>query len=368
MTRRTRAVIHVEALQHNLAQARQAAPDSRVMAVIKADGYGHGLLRVAAALRHADAFAVTCLEEAIPLREAGYAHPILLLAGPFEPVELEACRRYRLDIVVHAPWQVALLESAPAGRALTVWLKIDSGMHRLGLMPEQVPEMHRRLTRCAAVNPHIRLLTHMACADDREDPRSTPDQMQRFMAVAEGLGGEHSLANSAAVLGWPQTHADWVRPGVMLYGVDPFCDQRAERPTLRPAMTLCSPLIAIRHVAAGERIGYGGTWTCSEDTTVGVVAIGYGDGYPRHAPSGTPVLVAGQASQLLGRVSMDLICIDLTGLEQQVQIGDDVVLWGRGLPVEQIAARCGTIAYELLCGVSPRVHRELETGHGPGTQ
>lgn len=364
MTRRTRAVIHVEALQHNLAQARQAAPDSRVMAVIKADGYGHGLLRVAAALRQADAFAVTCLEEAIPLREAGYAHPILLLAGPFEPAELEACRRYRLDIVVHAPWQVALLESAPAGRALSVWLKIDSGMHRLGLQPEQVPEMHQRLSRCAAVNPHVRLLTHMACADDRQDAHSTPRQVQQFLAATEGFGGERSLANSASVLGWPQTHADWIRPGVMLYGVDPFCDQGGERPDLRPAMTLVSPLIAIRHVAAGERIGYGGTWTCPEAMPVGVVAIGYGDGYPRHAPSGTPVLLAGQRSCLLGRVSMDLICIDLRGLEQQARIGDEVVLWGRGLPVEQIAARCGTIGYELLCGVSPRVYREMESEHG----
>ena len=368
MTRRTRAVIHPEALRHNLAQARQAAPQSRVMAVIKADGYGHGLLRVAAALRRADAFAVTCLEEAIPLREAGYAHPILLLAGPFEPSELEACRRYRLDIVVHAPWQVELLEAASAGRALSVWLKIDSGMHRLGLMPEQVPELHRRLTRCAAVNTHIRLITHMACADDRDDLRSTPGQVQRFAEAGAGLDGERSLANSASVLGWPETHADWVRPGVMLYGVDPFCDEVAERPALQPAMTLCSPLIAVRHLAAGERIGYGGTWACPEDMPVGVVAIGYGDGYPRHAPSGTPLLVNGHRSRLLGRVSMDLICIDLRGLEQQVQVGDDVVLWGRGLPVEQIAALSGTIGYELLCGVSPRVYREVEDGHGQGPE
>ena len=368
MTRRTRAVIHADALQHNLAQARHAAPASRLMAVIKSDGYGHGLLRVASALRRADAFAVTCLEEAIPLREAGYAHPILLLAGPFEADELALYRRYRLDLVVHSAWQVELLESAPPGRSLSVWLKVDSGMHRLGLAPEQVPGMHARLQACAAVNRHIRLLSHMACADDRDDPDSTPQQLQCFHDAVRGLDGERSLANSASVLGWPDTHADWIRPGIMLYGVDPFCDEQTRRPDLRPTMTLASPLIAIRHVRAGERIGYGATWTCPEDMPVGVVAIGYGDGYPRHAPSGTPVLVNGAETQLLGRVSMDLITIDLRGLLDRVAIGDEVVLWGQGLPVERIAALCGTIGYELLCGVSPRVYRDMEVEGGESTE
>lgn len=369
MTRPTRAIIHPGALRHNLGVARKAAPHSRVMAVIKSNGYGHGLLRAAGALREADAFAVTCLEEAIPLREAGYAHPILLLEGIFHPGELEQVRRYRLDLVVHAEWQVAALEAAPPGRPLSVWLKVDSGMHRLGFDPDQVSAVYRRLLGCRAVASHIRMMSHLACADDRDDDASTPAQFAVFDDAVRELAGEQSLANSAGVLGWPGSHRDWIRPGVMLYGVDPFCDARRDRPDLRPAMTLSSVLIAIRRYPAGAHIGYGATWTCPEDMPVGVVAIGYGDGYPRHAPNGTPVLVAGRESQLVGRVSMDMITVDLRGLEDQVDVGDPVVLWGKGLPVERVAACAGTIGYELLCGVAARVHMELEKddGHGPGS-
>ncbi len=370
MTRETRAVISPAALRHNLGVARRAAPDSRVMAVIKSNGYGHGLLRAARALRHADAFGVTCMEEAVPLREAGYAHPILLLEGLFDISELELARRYRLDMLVHSDWQVRMLETARPGRPLSVWLKVDSGMHRLGFAPGDLAAVCRRLADTAAVNDNIRFVTHLACADDRDDDSTTARQVDVFSACLRDLQGDRSIANSAGVLGWPITHADWIRPGVMLYGVDPFIDERSERPQLRPAMTLSSPLIAITQCAAGDFVGYGATWTCPEDMPVGVVAIGYGDGYPRHAGNGTPVLVNGRETQMVGRVSMDMITIDLRGLLDEVSIGDRVTLWGEGLPVERVAAHAGTIGYELLCGVTTRVHMEVErqdNEDGPGT-
>ncbi|MEX0729232.1 MAG: alanine racemase [Aquisalimonadaceae bacterium] len=366
MSRDTRAEIRTSALRHNLDVARRAAPQSRIMAVVKANGYGHGLLRAAAALRHADAFAVTCMEEAVPLREAGYAHPILLLEGIFTPQEVELARRYRLDLMIHSDWQLQVLEAARPGRPLSVWLKVDTGMHRLGFAPERIPAVHDRLLGMGAVNTHVRFATHLASADDR-DMSTTTMQVETFFSATAGLAGEHSLANSAGLLGWPATHADWVRPGVMLYGVDPFVDSRDLRPELQPAMTLCSPLIAINRYRAGERIGYAGTWTCPEDMAVGVIAIGYGDGYPRHAGSGTPVLVNGHETTLVGRVSMDMISVDLRGLEDQVSVGDTAVLWGEGLPVERVAAHAGTIGYELLCGVTSRVHVQAieDDGDGP---
>ncbi|MCC5811844.1 MAG: alanine racemase [Ectothiorhodospiraceae bacterium] len=367
MSRDTRAVISAGALRHNLQVARHAARGARVMAVIKSNGYGHGLLRVARALSDADAFAVTCLEEAVPLREAGYVHPILLLEGVFEPRELEIACRYRLDLVLHSEWQLELLESHRLSRSLSVWLKVDSGMHRLGFPPELVAQVHQRLLNTASVGPHIRYMTHLACADDRNDRRSL-QQLERFSAAVDVLRGERSLVNSAGLLGWPDLVADWARPGIMLYGASPFIDGQEPKPDLRPAMTLCSRLIAINQVRKGETVGYGATWTCPEDMPVGVVTIGYGDGYPRHAPSGTPVLVNGLETQLIGRVSMDMITVDLRGIRDQVSIGDPVTLWGDGLPIERVAEKAGTIAYELLCGVTRRVYFEeaRDSHHGPG--
>lgn len=365
MSRDTRAEISASALRHNLGVARRAAPHARIMAVVKANGYGHGLLRAAAAMRHADAFAVTCVEEAIPLREAGYAHPILLLEGIFTPQEVDLARRYRLDLMIHSDWQLDVLESAGTGRALSVWLKVDSGMHRLGFPPERIAAIHARLEAMHAVNGHIRFATHLASADDRT-ATTTNAQVDTFLDATRELSGERSLANSAGVLAWPATHGDWIRPGVMLYGVDPFADDLEDRPELKPAMTLRSPLIAINHYRAGDRIGYAGTYTCPEDMPVGVVAIGYGDGYPRHAPNGTPVLINGRETTLVGRVSMDMITVDLRGLDGRVAVGDAVVLWGKGLPVERVAAWAGTIGYELLCGVTGRVHfQDGEDGTDP---
>lgn len=351
MTRVARATVDLAALRHNLRLARRLAPGSRVMAVLKANGYGHGLARAAAALAgEADALAVSCLAEALPLREAGHRHRLILLEGFFGGDELEAFERERLDAVIHSPWQVALLERRPPARPLDVWLKVDSGMHRLGFAPEAVADVHRRLAACPGVAA-VRFLTHLACADDRRD-EFTRRQLAAFERACAGFAGERSIANSAGTLGWPATHADWVRPGIMLYGCSPFIDG-GQRPPLRPAMTLEARVIAINRYCRGERVGYGGTFTCPEDMAVGVVSMGYGDGYPRHAPSGTPVLVGGRETALVGRVSMDMLGVDLRGLD--AEIGERVVLWGEGLPVETVAERCGTIAYELLCKLTGRV-------------
>ncbi len=324
------------------------------MAVIKANGYGHGQLRVARALAAADAFAVSCIEEALTLREAGIRKPILLLEGVFEVAELPLCSRLDLAIAVHDLSQVEMLEYARLERPLTVWLKIDTGMHRLGIVPEQAIAVWRRLRECPAVDSAIPLMSHLARADER-DADYTLKQVQIFKEICRLLPGERSLANSAGVLGWPQTHFDWVRPGLMLYGVSPFADTLAEEEGLQAVMTLSTRLIAVKRLCRGEPVGYGGTWVCPEDMEVGVAAIGYADGYPRHAPSGTPVLVNGRRAGLAGRVSMDMLGIDLRQ-HPAARVGDPVILWGRGLPVEIIAGAAGTIPYTLLCGVTARVH------------
>ena len=352
MTRATRAVINLSALRHNLSIARRHAPDSRIMAIIKANGYGHGSVAVAQALNQADAFGVACLDEAITLREAGVAQPIVLLEGVVHAADLNLVRGYQLELVVHHPVQIGLLEQE-SGSAIPVWLKLDTGMHRLGITPPQVTEMLQRLGQLEAVAQPVRLMTHLANADDRQDD-TTPQQLERFDSATADLRLETSIANSAGILAWPDTHRDWVRPGIMLYGVSPFVDSSAAEHDLQPVMTLQSELIAVNQQRQGEPIGYGGTYRCPADMPVGVVAIGYGDGYPRHAPSGTPVLVNGQRVPLIGRVSMDMICVDLRDCPKAA-IGDPVVLWGAGLPVEEIASLAGTIGYELLCQVTRRV-------------
>ncbi|MBA1148399.1 alanine racemase [Ectothiorhodospiraceae bacterium WFHF3C12] len=364
MSRGTLATVDGEALRHNIAVAREMAPAARVVAVVKSNGYGHGLLPVARALwRDADAFAVTCIDEARPLREAGLRHPILLLEGLYEPQEITAVQSLGLDLVIHTAWQLEVLEAVD-GPAVNVWLKVDSGMHRLGFAPAEVAGVHERLRACESVGD-VRLMTHLARADDR-GCEYTDFQIRTMETACAGLPGEQCWANSAGTLGWPRTHADWVRPGIMLYGASPFCDGR-ERPPLRPAMTLESRLVAISQRQRGDLIGYGGTYACPEDMPVGVVAIGYGDGYPRHAGTGTPVLINGQRAQLVGRVSMDMICVDLRRVPGAA-VGDRVVLWGEGLPAEEVADHAGTIAYELFCQVTARVpfqYRDLES-HGQG--
>ncbi len=365
MSRDTRALIDLAALRHNLEVARRSAPGSRIMAVVKANAYGHGLLPAARALAAADGFAVSSLAEAVPLREAGFIHPILLLQGLYEASELATVERCRLELVVHSLWQVEILERARTERPLIVWLKVDSGMHRLGLAPEVVPDAYRRLQNAAAVG-EIRFMTHLANADDRNSDY-TRDQLQQFERACAGLAGARSIANSAGLLGWQGSHSEWVRPGIMLYGVSPFLDSVSARHDLRPVMTLTSRLIAINQCRRGDRVGYGGAFVCPEDMRVGIATIGYGDGYPRHAGTGTPVLVRGQPSQILGRVSMDMLCVDLRGVPDAA-VHDPVTLWGRGLPVEKVAAHCDTIPYELLCKVTARVRFDYEDGDGQSTR
>lgn len=353
MARPTCAHIHTDALRHNLAQARALAPDSRVMAVVKADGYGHGLERVARALAGADAFGVAALSDAERLRAAGLSQPVVLLSGFDEPDDLPQLRRLGVETVVHHISQIEMLEQAAPGEPVRCWLKVDSGMHRLGFAPEQVRDAYARLSAAPAVADGIVLMNHFASSDEFDNPQ-TPQQIAAFNAAIEGLSGARSLSNSAAVLGWPDAHAGWIRPGGLLYGISVVEGRTGADFGLRPAMTLSTRLIAVNRVRRGERIGYAATWECPEDMWVGVAAIGYGDGYPRAAPSGTPVLVRGQETQLIGRVSMDLMTIDLRGIDAPA-VGDPVELWGPALPVERIAAASATIGYELTCSITRRV-------------
>lgn len=322
------------------------------MAIIKANGYGHGLVWTARTLREADAFGVASVEDAVALRDAGIKQPILLLEGFFYPNELPALQRYKLDSVVHHEQQVEALEQLKPAGTIDLWVKVDTGMHRLGISPESVPGVVQRLRACATAGT-IRLLSHFPSADNPSDA-CTPVQIQKLESLEANL--ERSLANSAGIVHWPASHLDWVRPGIMLYGASPMIGMSAAKLDLKAVMTLRSELIAVNARRKGDTVGYGGDWACPEDMPVGVVAIGYGDGYPRHVPSGTPVLVNGVRVPLIGRVSMDMATVDLRS-QPKAQPGDPVVLWGEGLPVEEIAAQSGTISYDLLCRVTARVPR-----------
>lgn len=360
MTRATRAVINLGSLQHNLNVARRAAPHARQMAIIKANGYGHGLRAVARALHAADAFGVATIDEAVSLREGGVPQPILLLEGFSSAEELHLIRAYNLQSVVHEPTQIKLLERH-SGKPVTVWLKLDTGMHRLGFEPDQCTGILHRLMACEDIEQPVRLMTHLSCADDLKSDY-TRQQLTRFRNAAQHCQElQQSIANSAGVLGWPDTHRDWVRPGIMLYGASPFLEGVGHDHDLKPVMRLESHLISVKSVRRGQRVGYGASWTAPEDMLLGVVAIGYGDGYPRHARSGTPVRVNQHTASLVGRVSMDMITVDLRQCPN-AKVGDPVVLWGdEDLPVETVARHADTIAYSLLCGVTQRVKYRYES-------
>ncbi len=353
MARPTSATIHTNALRHNLSQVRARAPNSRVMAVVKADGYGHGLERVARALSGADSFGVAALSDAERLRAAGLSQPIVLLSGFDDADDLPQLRRLNVETVVHHVTQLQMLEQAPAGEPIRCWLKLDTGMHRLGFAPGFVRDAYSRLVAMPAVADEIVLMNHFASSDEFTNPQ-TRQQLRVFDEATAGLPGTRSLANSAAVLGWPDTHGDWVRPGGALYGISAVEGTSGADFGLHPAMTLATRLIAVNRIGKGERIGYSATWQCPEDMPVGVAAIGYGDGYPRHVPAGTPVLVNGARADIIGRVSMDLMTIDLRS-QPDAHPGDPVVLWGEGLPVETIASAAGTIGYEPVCSITRRV-------------
>jgi alanine racemase len=352
-----RAIVDTAALRHNLGRVRAVAPASRVMAVIKANAYGHGLVPAAKALAETDGYAVARLEEGLALRAAGLTNRLLLLEGVFSPAQLEAAAEHRFDLMVHSPEQLAMLEARAGSQPVSAWIKVDTGMNRLGFRVEDFAAAYERLCRIPNVQPAPTLVTHLACADDRRDPK-TAMQVKAFGAATEGLPGARSIANSAALLACPETRGDWVRPGLVLYGVSPFPSGTGAELGLRPVMTLQSEVIAVKAVRAGETVGYGGTWRAARDTRMAVVGAGYGDGYPRSLPSGAPVLVNGRRAPLIGCVSMDMVTVDVTDLTG-VSTGDPVVLWGEGVPVEEIARQAGTIPYELICGVSQRVQHEL---------
>lgn len=357
MKPQTRATIDSAALRHNLARVRALAPGSRVMAAVKANAYGHGLIAASKALAETDGLAVARIEEGLALRSAGLRNRVLLLEGVFSDAQLTLAVREHFDLMVHSFEQIRLLEEWSGSGRFRAWIKVDSGMNRLGFRLEHFAEAYQRLSRLSCLAEAPILVTHLASADEPDDPMTTR-QVQAFAAVTAGLPGERSIANSAGILAWPDSHADWVRPGLMLYGASPFAEGQGPDHGLRAAMTLRTEVIAVKEVKAGETVGYGGDWRAPQDLRVAVAAAGYGDGYMRMMESGTPVQVAGHRARLIGRVSMDMITLDLTGLPE-VRPGDPVVLWGPEVPVEIVARHSGTIPWELLCAVSARVHHEM---------
>jgi alanine racemase len=354
MARPNQARLDLRALRHNVAVARQLAPRSRIMAVVKANAYGHGAVPIATALQsQVDALAVACIEEAVELRYAGIATPILLLEGVFEQGELATAAQLNLWLTIDNEQQLGWLETAALPAPLTCWLKVDTGMNRLGVAPQHAALCYERLLASNNTVGEVVTCTHFASADDVQNPQ-TLQQLAVFDALP--FGAARSAANSAGLLAWPQAHYDWVRPGYMLYGNSPMTQDHANARDLQPVMTLTSAVISLRDVAAGAAVGYGGTWVAQRPSRIATVTIGYGDGYPRHAPNGTPVLVNGQRAPLAGRVSMDMITVDVTDLAG-VRIGDEVVLWGAHLPVAEVAHCAGTLGYELTTRMPARTPR-----------
>lgn len=347
------AEINLDAARHNLLKVKLYAPHSKIMAVIKANAYGHGLARMANALSDADAFAVARVDEGVSLRQAGITQRLAVLQGFSDAEELQQIIDNQLETIVHAHHQVDLIEAWQGKDALTVWLKIDTGMNRLGFKINDIGAAYQRLSKCKITSSPINLITHLATSDDKTND-FTAQQIVLFNDVVESYKGERSIANSAGLIAWEHAITDWVRPGIMLYGISPFSDSTGVKLGLEPAMSLYSKLIAVKSVAKGEYVGYGNSWHCDKATTIGIVAIGYGDGYPRHAKPGTPVLVNGQRVPLIGRVSMDTITVDLA-TQPDAKPGDKTTLWGNGLPVEEIAYFADTIPYTLVCGVTQRV-------------
>ncbi|MEE9342456.1 MAG: alanine racemase [Gammaproteobacteria bacterium] len=359
MTRPVRATINTAALAYNLSIAKVAAPNSKIMAVIKADGYGHGIVEVAKALADADAFAVASLDEALTLIDSGIQTPLVLLEGIFDASELQLAIDHNIEITLHDHSQLHWIQQANLNASLSAWIKFDTGMHRLGFDPADYDQLIQAIDKMPSISSALGLMSHFACADEPERIESK-QQSDIFESLAIKHSGKKSLANSAGLLSRDNAHYDWVRPGIMLYGSSPFAYRDAYPTELKPVMSLTTQLIAVRQVKKGEAIGYGGNCVCEKDTTVGVAAIGYGDGYPRHAPTGMPVYVNAKRCYLVGRVSMDMITIDLAH-SPHAQVGDEVELWGECLSVNEVADFAGTISYELFCNITPRVKRYYQS-------
>ncbi|GEA62643.1 alanine racemase [Vibrio comitans] len=347
------ASINTDALCHNIELLHKQAPNSRLLAVVKANGYGHGLLEVAKHAEGADAFGVARVEEALQLRAGGIVKPVLLLEGFYSASDLPILVTNNIQTVVHCEEQLEALDQAELENPVVVWLKMDTGMHRLGVRPEHYDEYIQRLHNCKNVAHPLRYMSHFGCADELENP-ITSQQIELFKSTTANCTGERSIAASSGILSRSDSHFEWVRPGIIMYGVSPFSDKNAQQLGYRPVMTLRSHLIAVNELKAGESVGYGANWTSDRDTKIGVIAVGYGDGYPRMAPNGTPVLVNNRKVPLVGRVSMDMLTVDL-GPDASDKVGDPSVLWGEALPVEEVARYVGTIGYELVTKLTSRV-------------
>jgi alanine racemase len=355
MGRAATITINFEALRHNYRLAKRVSGNQKTLAIIKADAYGHGAIMVARALSNeVDGFGVACIEEAVELREAGINKPILLLEGFFTPDELNIISELDLWTAIHSEEQVDLLSRHTLSKRINVWLKMDCGMHRLGIKPERYNTVYQKLNTLPQVNDIV-LMSHFSSADEL-DIDETKKQVALFDRFTKNIPAQKSLANSAATLGQPCSHKDWQRPGLMLYGATPFTQSHPNADQLQSVMTLSSEVIAVHHLEQGDAVGYSKTFVCDKATKVGTVAMGYADGYPRHAKCGTPVLVNGQLTRTLGRVSMDMLAIDLTNIEG-AETGAYVELWGENLPASEVATYCDTIPYTLFTGITRRVHK-----------
>ena len=353
------ARIDPAALAHNLRVVRDRVGESRVLAVVKADAYGHGALAAARALAGADGLAVARAAEALHLRRSGMAGRILVLGGFADRESLDRLAVEEIDTVVHSHPQIEMIRARRESQPVRVWVKVDTGMHRLGFSLADFPSVWRALAGLPGVAQPVHAMSHLASADE-PDGGAVARQVGRFDEALAEIGGRPpaSLANSAGVLAVSRAHRDWVRPGLMLYGASPMVGGRGADHGLRPAMTLSAPLVAVKRIEGGAPVGYGGTWTAPEPLPLGLAAIGYADGYPRHVPSGTAVLVNGRRAAIAGRVSMDLIAIDLRACPD-ARSGDRVILWGDGLPIEEVAEAADTIPYELMARLGPRVGRRV---------
>lgn len=358
MTPRVEAFINLDALTHNFSVIRKMLdPTVTIMAMVKANAYGHGLIEVANTLRDADAFGVATLPEAMRLRKAGINQAIFVMCGFREPDEITLFNQYDLTAVIHHEDQITWLEDMTIDSPISIWLKCDTGMHRLGISPDNFMQSYERLMSCDYVKKPFGVMSHLSSADS--DSIVTKRQLEVFKSLVDSFDVKKSIANTPGLIHFKEAHYDMVRPGLMLYGISPFKNKSAKSLGLVPVMTLKSHLISYKKISKGDYVGYGCTFKASADMTIGVVTIGYGDGYPLQADSGTPVLINGTRCQTLGKVSMDLLAVDLTPLSS-VSIGDEVVLWGGDLPIEEVSKAVGTIPYDLLCRLTDRVQKEYQ--------